>query len=87
MRAKTLAYTGMDFWGRPVYKDENGMYWKDVEDIGHKHGVQRSSNLHSCIWNEPDGEPLSPMGDHVTLTFVEATVNTFKEAVLTELFV
>lgn len=51
-----LDYIGEDFWSRPVYKDQFGKLWKDVE-LGQ--GTQPS--LHASTGNEFDGEPDFPI--------------------------
>lgn len=48
-----FTYIGTDDWNRPVYKDENGDLWKDV-NLGD--GI---ISLHSCD-NDFDGEPGYP---------------------------
>lgn len=46
-----LDYIDTDFWGRPVYKDQFGRLWKDIE-LG-------NFEIPSLCWcgNEIDGEP------------------------------
>ncbi len=51
---KILNFIGVDSWGRPVYKDESGRLWKDV-NLGR--GV---AALHSASGNEFEGEPDMP---------------------------
>lgn len=47
-----LTHKGRDSWGRPVYEDENGKLWKDVEPREHK-----PAKLCSVLNNDFDGEP------------------------------
>lgn len=54
MNAK-LEFVGIDSWDRPVYKDENGTLWKDI-NLG-----QGVPLLYSACNNEFDGEPDCPM--------------------------
>lgn len=51
-----LIYIGMDSWNRPVYKDENGRLWKDVDPRSN-----REPDLCTSCNNEFDGEPDTPM--------------------------
>ena len=51
-----LEYIGMDSWDRPVYKDENGKLWKDVDPRKH-----RDANMCTSVDNAFDGEPDVPM--------------------------
>ena len=51
-----LRHKGRDSWERPVYEDETGKLWKDVEpraDDGPK--------LCSALYNAFDGEPDTPL--------------------------
>jgi len=50
---KKLSYIGTDGWGRPVYEDESGNLWKDV-NLG-----DGEISLHST--SEFDGEPDMPI--------------------------
>ena len=52
---KKLSFIGVDSWDRPVYKDESGQFWKDV-NLGS--GVPY---LHNSADNEFDGEPDMPI--------------------------
>ena len=54
---KKLEYIGEDSWSRPVYRDETGKLWKDV-NLGE--GVPA---LHSSVGNDFDGEPDMPIRD------------------------
>ena len=50
-----LRLIGIDFWSMPVYQDETGRLWKDINfGNGEPH-------LHSSVDNEFDGEPDMPM--------------------------
>ena len=52
-----LFYKGRDTWGdRPVYEDENGRLWKDVDPRPH---VQ--PRLCTALNNSFDGEPDTPI--------------------------
>jgi hypothetical protein len=57
-----LEYIGVDYWGCPVYKDNTGKLWKDV-NLGC--GVPA---LHSSVDNEFDGEPEYPIGEAYEIT-------------------
>ena len=52
---KKLQFVGIDGWDRPVYKDDSGCLWKDV-NLG-----QGRPYLHSSADNEFDGEPDMPL--------------------------
>jgi len=51
-----LKFLGRDSWDRPVYKDNNGVIWKDVELR-----ADREANLCTSVDNEFDGEPDTGM--------------------------
>lgn len=51
-----LKYLGNDSWDRPVYEDENGRIWKDLDD---REGTEPS--LCTSLNNAFDGEPDTPM--------------------------
>ena len=56
---KTLHLVGVDSWSRPVYQDEFGQLWKDV-NLGNGEPY-----LHSSTDNDFDGEPDMPIkGDY-----------------------
>lgn len=66
---KTLTYIGNDSWDRPVYKDDNGKLWKDV-DMG-----RGCTNESFCTCgNDFEGEPDSPMRSHIDIEFVPGRV-------------
>ena len=48
----TLKFLGMDSWGRPVYEDETGTLWKDVNPCR-----QSEPELRAAYGNNFDGEP------------------------------
>ena len=50
-----LHFIGVDGWGRPVYQDESGKLWKDV-NLG-----DGEPYLHSSCDNEFEGEPDMPI--------------------------
>jgi len=52
---KKLSFVGVDDWDRPVYSDEEGGLWKDV-NLG-----QGEPYLHSSSNGKMDGEPDSPI--------------------------
>ena len=53
---KRLKFAGIDRWDRPVYKDESGMFFKDI-NLGD--GVP---DIHSsCPSDDFDGEPDMPI--------------------------
>jgi hypothetical protein len=52
---RKLKFIGVDFWSRPVYEDESGKLWKDI-NLGD--GV---ISLHSSSDNTFDGEPDMPI--------------------------
>lgn len=51
-----LKYLGRDSWSRPVYEDDNGVLWKDVDPR-----ASRKANLCTSVGNEFDGEPDTGM--------------------------
>ena len=54
--ALLLRHKGRDSWERPVYEDETGKLWKDVEP-----GANCGPKLCSALYNAFDGEPDTPM--------------------------
>ena len=54
--ALLLRHKGRDSWDRPVYEDEAGKLWKDVEP-----NADRVPKLCSALYNAFDGEPDTPM--------------------------
>ena len=69
-----LKYLGMDSWDRPVYMDDEGMIWKDVESR-----ADRKANLCTSVGNEFDGEPDTDMEcfekyQNVSVVFVPSKV-------------
>lgn len=54
--ALLLTHKGRDSWDRPVYEDETGKLWKDVEP-----GLNCKPKLCSALYNAFDGEPDTPM--------------------------
>lgn len=65
MREKVLRFLGMDSWDRPVYEDENGKLWKDVDP---RKG--RVAELCTSCNNEFDGEPDCPMKSEIVCKYV-----------------
>lgn len=67
-----LKYLGRDSWDRPVYMDDEGILWKDVNPR-----ADRKAALCTSVDNEFDGEPDAGMEyfekyQNVTLVFVPA---------------
>ena len=56
-RIKAVKFVGADGWGREVYKDENGCFWKYTEPG--ETPRERHDRLYDT--DEPDGEPGFPM--------------------------
>lgn len=52
----TLKFLGMDSWNRPVYEDENGTLWKDVNPRR-----AYAPDLCTAVDNQFDGEPDTNM--------------------------
>ena len=52
---KKLSLVGIDSWSRPVYKDESGQLWKDI-NLG-----SGNPYLHSSTDNDFEGEPDMPI--------------------------
>jgi hypothetical protein len=52
---KKIRLIGVDSWSRPVYRDESGYLWKDV-NLG-----SGEPYLHSASDNDFDGEPDMPI--------------------------
>lgn len=57
-----LTLVDIDFWDRPVYKDQNGKLWKDIE-LG-DHSIP---SLYSSTNNDFDGEPNNPINQEYTI--------------------
>ena len=58
---KALKFIGIDSWDRPVFKDQDGNYWKDV-NLG-----DGTPSLHDS--DDFDGEPGWPIeGDYEIVT-------------------
>lgn len=51
-----LSHKGRDSWDRPVYIDENGTLWKDVDPL-----PDIQPKLCTALYNAFDGEPDTPM--------------------------
>ena len=69
-----LKYLGMDSWDRPVYMDDEGIIWKDVDPR-----AEWNAKLCTSANNEFDGEPDTDMMyfekyQNVTVVFVPARV-------------
>lgn len=55
MKTLIMEYIGKDDFSNPMYKDQNGRLWKDL-NMG-----RRKPDLYSVTGNDPDGEPLYPI--------------------------
>ena len=65
-----LHYIGTDYWGCPVYKDQNDKLWKDT-NLG-----DGEPSLYSSSNNEIDGEPDHPINiEHEFITKYEKNPN------------
>lgn len=67
-----LKYLGRDSWDRPVYRDDEGILWKDVDPR-----ADRKATLCTSVDNEFDGEPDTGMEyfekyQNVSIVFVPA---------------
>ena len=51
-----LKYIGMDDFSCPVFEDQNGKLWKDINL-----GKSNPPSLYSVTGNDQDGEPLYPI--------------------------
>lgn len=54
---KKLHFVGIDDWDRPVYKDDDGVFWKDI-NLGNGEPY-----FHNSSDGTVDGEPDMPMHD------------------------
>ena len=62
MSKKKLTYIGRDDWSRPLYRDENGRIWVDVEP---------RSDYAPCLCTITGvGEPCDPMRPDIEVEFV-----------------
>ena len=52
---RKLCFAGIDSWDRPVYRDESGQLWKNV-NLGNGEPC-----LHSASNNDFEGEPDMPI--------------------------
>ena len=52
---KKLVFVGIDGWCRPVYRDESGQFWKDI-NLG-----SGAPCLYSASNNDFEGEPDMPI--------------------------
>ena len=55
MKPLVMKYIGRDDFSHPVYKDQEGNIWKDLNMCRGK------PELYSVTGNDPDGEPLYPI--------------------------
>lgn len=53
-----LKYLGRDSWSRPMYEDDNGILWKNVNPR-----ADMKANLCTSVGNEFDGEPVAEMSN------------------------
>lgn len=65
---KQLKFIGIDGWDRAVYKDEDGMLWKDIECLP---PGSPNCRLYDVSDNDFDGEPGWPMDDAEKIMFVK----------------
>ena len=56
-KIRKMEYIGDDFWSRPVYKDQFGKLWKDLNC-----GDSETPDLYWPVNNEFDEEPYLPIG-------------------------
>ena len=61
-QTRILQLIGFDSWSRPVYQEESGQLWKDI-NLG-----QGRPYLHSSANNDFEGEPDMPIGDDYAIT-------------------
>lgn len=60
MSTLKLTFAGVDYWGRRVYKDAKGNFYKDIEIFSE----QVSDELYtSCPSKDFEGEPGWPITD------------------------
>ncbi|MCL1884454.1 MAG: hypothetical protein FWF81_11995 [Defluviitaleaceae bacterium] len=52
---RKLTFIGVDDWSRPVYRDEQGKLWKDV-NLGNG-----TPYLHRAVGDDFEGEPDYPI--------------------------
>ena len=64
---RKLNFKGLDSWERPVYEDENGKLWKDVDNRKNHLSIE---NLHTAVNNDFEGEPNNPMDAKCKVTFL-----------------
>lgn len=62
MTVLKLNYIETDYWSRPVYKDQHGNLWKDVEL-----GDREVPSLYSSTNNDFEGEPDCPIKGEFTI--------------------
>lgn len=66
IKVLNLTFLGFDDWENPVYKDQNGKLWKDVEmkstELADGEEVNKF-DLCVCVGNQFDGEPDTCMGN------------------------
>jgi len=70
MSRLVLTYVGMDSWDRPVYRDETGRLWKDVDPR-----PNMAADLCTSLNNEFKGEP------DINMCYIEKYENTIIEFV------
>lgn len=68
---KKLTYLGMDSWNRPVYEDEEGRLWKDVD---YRKRFLSDRNICSAYMNEFEGEPDCHISEKYQLIFIPERV-------------
>lgn len=61
---KTLTFIKRDQYDLPIYQDENGVFWIDI-DPRKGHGA-----IYICRDNNPDNGPDDPMDKNIVCEFV-----------------
>ena len=69
---RELEYVDTDYWDRPVYKDNTGKLWKDINLNNGILALHRSSN------DELDGEPDYPISGEYKILTKPPVENPFK---------
>ncbi|MCI9976488.1 hypothetical protein JY742_10185 [Clostridioides difficile] len=69
IKNKILYFIGLDSWSRPVYKDDNGKYWKDIDNRKAWLGYKNENICNACN-NEYEGEPDMPMSNNIDIIFI-----------------
>ena len=68
METLELKRIGVDDWSRPVYIDNNGKLWKDINcDLWKKNCIRFPIELYSAYNNEFFGEPDMPISNEYNI--------------------